>query len=244
MRALMRVVELGRSARAASGIKIRQPLPEVLVRLRNDEELEGVRRLEDQLLEELNVKRVRYLDVHDAFVDYHVKPNLPRLGPRLGRLVPALKRALEALDGRAVAAAASDGRETVVEVEGTEVRLAPEDLLLDARSPEGFAAVEERGYLAALNTAVTPELVREGLARDAIRLVQNARKNAGLEVSETVTLGLAAEGELATALEEHRQTVAAEVLATELRLGLLEGEAHREEHDLEGNHLGIALRRG
>ncbi len=243
MRALMRLVELGRAARAASGIKVRQPLPEVLVRLRSAEELTGVRRLEDQLLEELNVKQVRYLGVHDDFVDYQVKPNLPRVGPRLGKLVPELRRALGALDGRAVAAAVRDGEDTVLELSGGEVRLQPEDLLLDARSPEGFAAVEERGYLAALNTALTPELVREGLARDAIRLVQNARKNAGLAVSDTITLTLAADGTLATALHEHRDAIAAEVLASDLTLGPAEEDAFREEHDVEGERLRLGLRR-
>jgi len=119
MRALMRLVELGRAARAASGIKVRQPLPEVLVRLRSDEELQGVRRLEDQLLEELNVKQVRYLDVHDDFVDYQVKPNLPRVGPRLGKLVPEVRRALDLLDGRDVAAAVREGEATVLQVAGT-----------------------------------------------------------------------------------------------------------------------------
>ncbi|MEJ2667430.1 MAG: class I tRNA ligase family protein, partial [Deinococcales bacterium] len=243
MRALMRVVELGRAARAASGIKIRQPLPEVLVRLRTDDELAGVRALEEQLQDELNVKRVRYLDVHDAFLDYQVKPNLPRVGPRLGRRVPALRRALEALDGRAVAADIGDGRDIVVDVEGSEIRLAPDDLLLDARSPEGFAAVEERGYLAALNTTLSPELVREGLARDVIRLVQNARKNAGLEVSDVIELALDGEGMLALALEEHRGALASEVLAREVRTGDLTGPAHREEHELEGEHLALALRK-
>jgi len=243
MAALMRVVELGRAARAASGIKVRQPLPEVLVRVRTEEELSGVRRLEDQLLDELNVKRVRYLDVHDDFVDYHVKPNLPRVGPRLGRLVPELRRALEELDGRAVAAAVRDGEDTVVELGGTEVRLAPDDLLLDARSPAGFAAVEERGYLAALNTTLTPELEREGLARDAIRLVQNARKNAGLEVSDTIVLGLEARGNLVLALAEHQAAIAAEVLASEVHLEPLPGDAHREEHEVEAEALAISLRR-
>ncbi len=243
MRALMRLVELGRAARAASGIKVRQPLPEVLVRLRSAEELAGVRRLEDQLLEELNVKQVRYLGVHDDFVDYQVKPNLPRVGPRLGKLVPELRRALGALDGRAVAAAVRDGEDTVLELPGGEVRLQPEDLLLDARSPEGFAAVEERGYLAALNTALTPELVREGLARDAIRLVQNARKNAGLAVSDTIALTLAADGTLATALREHRDAIASEVLASDLTLGPAEADAYVEEHDVEGERLRLGLRR-
>jgi len=243
MRALMRLVELGRAARAASGIKVRQPLPEVLVRLRSAEELAGVKRLEDQLLEELNVKQVRYLGVHDDFVDYQVKPNLPRVGPRLGKLVPELRKALDALDGRVVAAAVRDGKDTVLEVGGGEVRLQPDDLLLDARSPEGFAAVEERGYLAALNTTLTPELVREGLARDAIRLVQNARKNAGLAVSDTIALTLEAEGGLANALREHRDAIAAEVLASDLTLGPAEEGAFREEHDVDGERLRLGLRR-
>ena len=73
MNALIRVVELGRSARNASGVKVRQPLPEVLVRVRSEEELAGLKRLEDQLLEELNVKKATYLDVHADFVDYTVK---------------------------------------------------------------------------------------------------------------------------------------------------------------------------
>ncbi len=243
MRALMWVVELGRAARAASGMKVRQPLPEVLVRLRSEDELAGVQRLEDQLLDELNVKRVRYLGVHDAFVDYQVKPNLPRVGPRLGRLVPQLRAALDAMDGREVAATVREGRTLTVALDGGEVELGPDDVLLDARSPEGFAAVEERGYLAALNTTLDDALIREGLARDVVRLVQNARKNAGLEVSDTIELGLAAGGVLAAVLEDHADAIAAEVLATELRTGPLEGEAHREEHDLEGERLGIALRR-
>jgi isoleucyl-tRNA synthetase len=243
MRALMRLVELGRAARAASGIKVRQPLPEVLVRLRSVEELSGVKRLEDQLLEELNVKKVRYLGVHDDFVDYQLKPNLPRVGPRLGRLVPELRRALDALDGRTVAAAVRDGEETVLQVGGGEVRLAPQDLLLDARSPEGFAAVEERGYLAALNTTLTPELVREGLARDVIRLVQNARKNAGLEVSDTIALTLEADGTIAEAVREHRDAIAAEVLAAALTLGPAEPDAFTEEHEVEDGRLRLGLRR-
>src|SRR5690606_6083178 len=156
MRALVRVVELGRAARAAAGVKLRQPLAEVLVRVRDEAELDGVRRLADQIAEELNVKAVRFLEVTDSFVDYQVKPNLPRLGKRLGRLLPALRAALAEMDGRAVAANVRDGRPTVVRVEGREVELEPEDLLLDARSPEGYAAQEERGYLAALRTEVTP----------------------------------------------------------------------------------------
>src|SRR5690606_27220992 len=112
-----RVVELGRAARAASGVKLRQPLSEVLIRVRSADELAGVRALEAQLREELNVKSVRFLDVEDSFVDYHVKPNLPRLGKRLGKLLPSLRLALQAVDGRQVAANVREGRVTEVEVD-------------------------------------------------------------------------------------------------------------------------------
>ncbi len=257
MRALVRVVELGRAARAAAGVKLRQPLAEVLVRVREEAELEGVKRLADQIAEELNVKAVRFLEVTDSFVDYQVKPNLPRLGKRLGRLLPALRAALTQVDGRDVAAAVREGRPTVLQVEGQTLELGAEDLLLDARSPEGYAAQEERGYLAALSTEVTPELRLEGLARDVVRLVQNARKEAGLDVSDRIALVLSASGDLHEALRRHGEAVAAEVLATEFSLeGSLDARvgrdvaahaaadgAHVETHSVEGLTLELRLRK-
>ncbi|MFA5593881.1 MAG: isoleucine--tRNA ligase [Trueperaceae bacterium] len=242
MRALIRLVELGRSARAASGVKLRQPLPEVLVRVREASELEGVQRLADQLLEELNVKAVRFLAVEDTFVDYTLKPNLPRLGKRVGKLIPQLRAALAELDGREVAANVAAKRNTVVQLADQTLELEPEDLLLDPQSPEGYAAVEERGYLVALDTRVSAELRREGLVRDAVRLVQNGRKSAGLEVSDRIALFVEAEGQLLQALEEHSDTLAREVLAVELTLGsLLEG-AYTEETDVDGERFAFSLR--
>ena len=217
---MQRLVELGRSARAASGHKVRQPLPEVLVRVRSDAERDGVARLEDQLRDELNVKRVRYLDLTDAFLDYDLKPNLPLIGKRLGKRIPALRAALATADPRAIASAVREGREVSFDLDGERVTLEPEALLLDARSPEGFAAVEDRGYLVALDTTLTPALVREGLARDAVRLVQDARKQAGLDVSDRIELWLRADDATAVqALTEHEATLRSETLAVALALG-------------------------
>ena len=253
MRALQRVIELGRAARAASGVKLRQPLSEVLIRVRNADELAGVKALREQLSEELNVKDVRFLDVNDSFVDYQVKPNLPRLGKRLGRQLPAIRAALAASDGRLVAANVSAGVNTVIEVDGHSIELEPEDVLLDAVSPAGFSAQEDRGYLAALNTTVTPELLREGLARDVVRLVQNARKSAGLEVSDRITLSLSVGGLLLGAIEEHSRAIVNETLATSLIVaeqGVDDGGAaaavgagagHVENHDVGGDTLVIGL---
>jgi isoleucyl-tRNA synthetase len=213
---LQRLIELGRAARAASGHKVRQPLPAVLVRVRNAEERRGVARLEDQLRDELNVKEVRYLE-QDDFLEYHVKPNLPLLGKRLGKRIPALRAALEQADGRALAAAVHEGRPVTLEVAGEPLTLEPEALLLDARSPAGYVAVEDRGYLAALDTALTPALLREGLARDAVRLVQDARKQAGLEVADRIELWLRADDAAAVAaLAEHAAVLRGETLARAL----------------------------
>ncbi|HEX7003468.1 MAG TPA: isoleucine--tRNA ligase [Trueperaceae bacterium] len=243
MGALVRVVELGRAARAASGVKTRQPLPEVLVRVRSEEELEGLKRLEHELLEELNVKRARYLDVTTDFVDYQVKPNLPLVGKRLGKLVPAMRQALARMDGRQIARNVREGKTTTLDLDGQTFDFEPEAFLLDARSPEGFAAVEERGYLAALDTRLSDELVREGISRDVVRLVQNARKNAGLEVSDRIAVGLEADGQVVEALREHRETVASEVLADSLELGPIENPQHTEEGEVEGERLLIGLRK-
>ena len=250
MNALVRVVELGRGARAASKVKTRQPLPEVLVRVRSAEELEGLKALEPQLLEELNVKKATYLDVTADFVAYDVKPNLPLVGKRFGKLIPVLKKAINELDGRDIARNVREGKETVLVLDGQEYGLEPEAFLLDAKSPEGYTALEERGYLAALNTQLTPELVQEGLARDVIRLVQNARKNAGFEVSDTinasivthtVTANMETSADMRSAIQAHRETIQSEVLADELTFEPLRDAAYNDYVEVEGTPLVISL---
>ena len=241
MNALIRIVELGRAARAAAQLKIRQPLPEVLVRVRSTDELSGLKRLEEQLRDELNVKAVSYLDITADFVDYTVKPNLPLVGKRLGKLIPELKQVLAETDGRAIARNISAGRATELMLSGKIYTFEPEAFLIDAKSPVGYVALEERGYLAAINTQLTPELVQEGLARDVIRLVQNARKNAGLEVSDIIQLGLETSGELLAAIAAHLEAIKAEVLATAVQLSSLSHPRHREETEVDGLPLIVSL---
>jgi len=242
---VQRLVELGRAARAASGHKVRQPLPEVLVRVRTPAERAGVERLEEQLREELNVKRVRYLDVDDSFLAYDVKPNLPLVGRRLGARIPALRAALAAIDGRAIARAVAAGDDVTLDLPDGPLTLEPAAFLLDARSPEGFAAVEDRGYLVALDTTLTPELVREGLVRDVVRLVQDARKQAGLAVSDRIELWLqVADATALAAVREHASALQAETLAVALELdAVAPADAVTIEAEVGSGALRIALRR-
>lgn len=245
MAAVIRLAELGRSARAASGVKLRQPLPELLVRVPTEDERSGVLALKEQLLDELNVKAIRFLAVNDAFVDYDLRPNLPRIGKRLGRLIPAVRQALAEVNGSAVVAGFGRGEPLELRIGDETITLTQDDLLLDAKSPEGFAAEEAGGYLVALNTEITPELRLEGLMRDAVRVIQAARKNAGFDVADRVHVTLTATGELHEALAAHASTVAEEVLATELTLAeqTAHAGAHQEAHDVDGEALTVSLSR-
>ena len=241
MNALIKIVELGRSARNASKVKIRQPLPEVLVRVSSEAEQEGLKHLEEQIIEELNVKKVSYLDVHADFVDYSVKPNLFLVGKRLGKLIPEMKKKLNEIDGKQISANVRDGKNTVIELAGEEYSFEPEAFLLEAQSPEGYSAVEEKGYLAALNTTLTPELIQEGLSRDVTRLIQNARKTAGLEVSDHIKLALNGDDELMKAVSAYKDIILYEVLADEITIGGKAMGSYTEKAQIEEKDIEISL---
>jgi isoleucyl-tRNA synthetase len=243
MNALLRVVELGRSARNTSGMKTRQPLPEVLVRVRNEAELQGLKRLEDQLTEELNVKKVSYLDVTTDFVTYTVRPNLPLVGKRVGKHIPALKQFFATNDGKDIARNVREGKHTDIILGGETFSFEPEAFLLDAQSPAGYSAAEDRGYLAALNTTLTPELIQEGFMRDVVRLVQSARKSAGLEVSDTILLGVETSGEILEAVKTHSRAIQSEVLAKDILFTPLEDASYSESADIENTVVTLSLRK-
>lgn len=243
MNALLKVVELGRSARNTSGLKIRQPLPEVLVRVRSNEELAGLKRMSEQLVDELNVKKVSFLDSTAEFVTYTVRPNLPLVGKRVGKNIPALKQFFSNNDGKDIARNVREGKATEIILNGETYSFEPEAFLLDANSPEGYSAVEDSGYLAALNTTLTPELIQEGYMRDVVRLVQNARKSAGLEVSDGIILGIETSGGVLEAVKTHLSNIQSEVLATTIQFEPLSDALYGELGEIEGTELKLSLKK-
>lgn len=243
MSTLIKIVELGRAARSLAGVKTRQPLPEVLVRVQNEIELIGLKGLEDQLKEELNVKSVTYLDLTADFVNYTVKPNLPLLGKRLGKLLPKFREILTTLDTNEIVRNIRDRKETIIELEGKSYCFEPEAFLIEAQSPENYVALEEYGYLAALNTQLTPELIQEGLVRDAIRLLQNVRKQAGLEISDRISLGIETSGELLESLKMHLELVKNEVLAQEITFAELASPDYCDRLEVNDTPIAVSLRK-
>jgi len=215
MDVVQKVVGLGRAARAESKLRVRQPLSRVLVRVPDEAAQEACRAHEQEVLEELNVKALELIAPDAKLVSYRVKPNLPRIGKRYGKLVPAIKQALAEADGGAIAEAAAQGESFEITVDGQTLTFAPEDVLIETASAEGYASAEEGGYLVALDTRLTPELEREGLARELVRTVQDARKQAGLDVQDRIRLRITGGDAVREALQAHGGFIQAETLTAE-----------------------------
>ncbi|MGI9271994.1 MAG: isoleucine--tRNA ligase [Woeseiaceae bacterium] len=217
---VQKVVGLGREARSQSGVRTRQPLSRLLVRAPNDDAAKALADHQEQVLEELNIKDVEFLARDADIVNYRIKPNLPKLGKEgHGKSLPAIRKALEEADGKAIASAAARGDNYVLSFDGGEISLTPEDVLIETSSAEGYACAEDVGYLAALDTSLNDELVDEGVAREIVRSVQDARKQAGLEVSDRIVLGVSGSTAVEKALATHRDYVMTETLATEWSTG-------------------------
>ncbi len=229
-------VELGRAARAQAKAKLRQPLAEALVAAKGSVR-EDIERFADVLLEELNVKRLRFVASADELGRYEAKPNYRVLGPRLGRGMPEAAAAIEALDPHAVATLRAGGRVGIV-VEGREHSLDEDDVTIALAPLEGHQLAQEGDLAVALDLVLDDELRREGLAREVVHAVQAARKSAGLNVEDRIALTLGGDAELLDAVRAHEGYVAGETLATALRYDASEAGGPAK---IEGRELRIAL---
>ena len=243
MAAARRVVALGRAARNAAAVKNRQPLREVVVVDESSEGgdlAEGVEALKAIVLDELNVKSLRFGAAEDV-THYDLKPNLGVVGPKYGRLVPGIRQAL-AEAPPSVGARAAAGEAVAVEVEGEEITLSPEELLVEPTEREGFALAREGGLSVALDVRLDGELEDEGLVRELVHKVQNLRRDGGFEIEEGISVGLRGNGRVARLLGGRwGDYFMAEVLARSLDLDAEEADGFQEV-SVEGEALEVRLR--
>ncbi len=216
---VQKVAGLARAARSQSGVRTRQPLSRLLIRAPDDAAAKALADHQDQILEELNVKSIEFIARDAGLVSYRIKPHLPRIGKQYGKLIPKIRQALEAADGAGIAAAVARGDNVELDVEGELVTLGPEDLLIETSSAEGYACGEDGGFLTALDTSLSDELILEGAARELVRTVQDARKQAGLEVSDRIKLGVSGTAGVEAALAVHKDYLMSETLAIEWQVG-------------------------
>ncbi|HEY1853816.1 MAG TPA: isoleucine--tRNA ligase [Solirubrobacterales bacterium] len=239
MAAVRLTVELGRAARAQAKAKVRQPLRRAVI-VANGAERAAIEARADLVTAELNVKELDFVSDESALVTYEAKPNYRALGPRFGKRMPQVAAAVAALDPAHVAAVMAAGGEVGIAIDGKDHRLGPDEIALALQPLEGYEVEAEAGHAVALQLELDEELRREGLAREIVHAVQNARKAAGLEITDRIELGLGGDPELLEAARDHEAYLAGEVLATAVAIGDGKGGTGAE---IEGKELLISVSR-
>jgi isoleucyl-tRNA synthetase len=238
MDTIRRTVELGRAARAQAKVKMRQPLSKAVI-VASEAERAAVEGRRGIVLAELNVKELEFVDEEAQLVSYRVKPNFRSLGPRFGKKMPQVAAAIESLDASSVARAMEGAGRIGVAIDGSEHTLEAEDVSLVMEPLEGYQVEAEAGHAVALALELDDGLAREGMAREIVHAVQNARKQAGLEVTDRIELSLGGDDALLEAAREHEQYVGGETLAGSVAYDAGDGESV----EIEGRQLRIAVMR-
>ncbi len=240
MALVMRLVSLGHAARSKANRKLRQPLAEAAFAVSTAEERRVVEDYAELILDELNVKGVRLLDTAAEAVDFSLNPYPRQLGQKYGSRFPAVRAAVMQVPARAAAARLLSGEAVTVEVDGRPMEILPAEVEVRLQAHAGFEAAADGPYVAALQTALTEGLLREGLVRELVRRIQDQRKGAGLHVADRIRLRIAAGEQLAAAVREHDSYLRAETLAVALELECAPPAAAIE-HTVDGERVWVSI---
>ena len=219
---VLQCVSLGHKARKKSKIKVRQPLERLLIKMPTQEaQISAIRNWKDSILDELNVEHLEFVDSLD--VKYKLRANLPKLGAKYGKKVSAIRHYLEnasAEVAKEIGVKTRLGESVHITVNEENVELLPDEILITTEEQEGLAFVSEGDWAVALDMILTEPLIVKGLARDFIRAIQQARKDAGFEISDRIAILLVQpqdESRLPDVLEDFGDLIQTETLADELR---------------------------
>jgi isoleucyl-tRNA synthetase len=242
MRVVREIVSLGRSARTTARLKVRQPLAKVEVVLVDPRHRDWLDSHAGLIREELNVKQVEFIPRADQYITYSVLPDLKRLGPRLGKRLPALKRALASADASALLAELETQQRVTLDVDGEPVVLDRDDIQVRLQAKPGWAAAHGPLAVVVLSTELSDELVIEGHARELVHAIQVRRKDVGCQYTDRIEVGIVSESaEIAKAVSEFGDYIRAETLARELTLAALDS-AEPAEADLAGFRVLLYVR--
>lgn len=228
--ALVRLISsLGRRAREGASLKVRQPLSKVEVILADTTHQAWLEEHAAVIADELNVKAVEYTDEPEKYVEHQVLPNFKLLGKKLGKRMPKVKKELGAASGSELLANLRDNGKINLTIDGEAIELSPEEIEVRITAKEGYAAANDKGVVVVLATALTPELIAEGLARDLVRVIQDRRKEIGCEFTDRIEIGVDSDSdELKTAVDQHNDYIAGETLADKVAMEPLDGAESTE----------------
>ena len=234
MEDVLDMVVLGRAARNESGIKNRQPIGKMYVKAKEMSDF-----YKQIILEELNVKSVEFSEDVRAFTTYTFKPQLKTVGPKFGKLLNKIREALTNLDGNEAMDTLKDEGALKFNFDGSEVRLAEEDLLIEMSNKEGFVEQSDNAVTVVLDTNLTPELLEEGYVRELISKIQTMRKEAGFEVMDKIRISMTGSEKLEEYLTENADFVKTETMASLIDLAGLSG--YTKEWDINGERVTLGV---
>jgi isoleucyl-tRNA synthetase len=219
MNLVMRLVSLGHAARNKSGLKVRQPLQEAAFAVSNNADASVIEEYAELLQDELNVKKVRALSAASEAASYELMPLPKQLGQKYKDMFPQVRNAILTLDAEKAALDLMAGKPVKIEVAGNVLEILPEEVEVRMQAREGFSVASEGAYVAALVISLTPELVNEGLAREFVRRVQEARKQADFEISDRIKIFYSSSDNMRKAVDQFKEYIKDETLAV-----ILDGE--------------------
>jgi isoleucyl-tRNA synthetase len=219
MRLLREIASLGRAARMEAKLKVRQPLSRVEVTLAQTEHAAWLKAHDDIVREELNVKEIRYTGGSSPFVEYSIQPNFRRLGPRVGALLPKVKAALGKAEGAVLLRQLTEAGRITLTLDGQELTLDDQDIQVRLQAKSGWAAAQGKECVVVLATELSEELIEEGIARDAVRCLQDLRKVRQCQFADRIEVFIVTtDAKLQAAIGNHQDYIAGETLAAKVEL--------------------------
>ena len=236
MEELLKIVVLGRAARNTANIKNRQPIGTMYVKA--DKEMGEF--YTDIIADELNVKEVKFASDVESFISYSFKPQLRTVGPKYGKLLNGIRKALSEINGTE---AMNELRTTgllTLDIDGNKAELSEEDLLIETAQTEGYVTEADGDISVVLDTNLTPELIEEGFVREIVSKVQTMRKEAEFEVMDKIHIYAKDNDKILELMKNHKEEIMSEVLAEDMTLGTTDGYVKEWNINKEPVVLGVA----
>lgn len=234
---VLKLVVMGRACRNVVNIKNRQPIGQMFVKAA----FEIPDFYKEIVAEELNIKAITFTDDVRAFTSYSFKPQLKTVGPKYGKLLGGIKAALDKLDGNVAMDEINVTGELKLDVNGQNVVLSKEDLLIDTAQMDGYVSENDNGITVVLDTNLTPELVEEGFVREIISKIQTMRKEADFEVIDKISLTYEGSNKAEEIFARNAEEIGNEVLATNVTKGISEG--YVKEWNINGETVILGVKR-
>ncbi len=234
---LLEIVVMGRAARNTANIKNRQPIGTMYVK----SEFQLSEFYKEIIEDELNIKEVVFKDDIADFISYSFKPQMRTVGPKYGKLLNKIKTVLSELDGNKAMAELKSTGELKLDIDGQEIVLLEEDLLIDMAQMEGYVSESDHTITVVLDTNLTPELIEEGFVRELVSKIQTMRKEAGFEVMDKIKVYAKDNDKIVSIMKNHGDEIKSEVLAEEIVTG--ETKGYEKEWNINSEKVTMAVER-